>query len=152
VRDQLISQPGITDVTISSRVPSGRLLDSQGGMAEVGGEMRQINTRIADIHVDHYFMKTFKIPFAAGRDFDINLASDSTQAFILNEATIPAVGWKSAQEAIGKQFQYGGRSGKIIGVVKDFNFESLHQKIAPIVFLINPGRFNIVSIVWPQGT
>jgi putative ABC transport system permease protein len=146
VRDQLLSQPGITDVTISSRVPSGRLLDSQGGMAEVGGDMRQIATRIADIHVDHYFMKTFKVPFAAGRDFDINLASDSTQAFILNEAAIPAIGWKSAEEAIGKRFQYGGRSGNIIGVVKDFHFESLHQKIAPIVFLINPGRFNIFYI------
>jgi putative ABC transport system permease protein len=146
VREQLLAQPGITDVTISSRVPSGRLLDSQGGTAEVGGEMRQINTRIADIHVDHYFMKTYKIPFAAGRDFDINLASDSTQAFILNEAAIPAVGWKSAEEAIGKRFQYGGRSGKIIGIVKDFNFESLYQKIAPIVFLINPGRFNVVSM------
>lgn len=146
VREQLLSEPGITGVTISSRVPSGRLLDSQGGTAEVGGGMRQINTRIADIHVDHFFMKTYRIPFAAGRDFDINLASDSTQAFILNEAAIPAVGWKSAEEAIGKRFQYGGRSGKIIGVVKDFNFESLHQKIAPIVFLINPGRFNVVSL------
>ncbi len=146
VRDQLLSQPGITDVTISSRAPSGRLLDSQGGTAEIGSEMRQITTRIADIHVDHHFMKTFKIPFAAGRDFDVHLASDSTEAFVLNEAAIPAIGWKSAEEAIGRRFQYGGRSGKIIGVVKDFHFESLHQKIAPIVFLINPGRFNVVSV------
>ncbi len=146
LRDQLLAQPGITDVTISSRVPSGRLLDSQGGTAEVGGEMQQITTRVADIHVDHNFMKTYKIAFAAGRDFDINLASDSTEAFLLNEASVFAIGWKSAEEAIGKKFQYGGRSGKIVGVVKDFHFESLHQKIAPIVFLINPGRFNAVSI------
>lgn len=146
LRDQLLAQPGITDVTISSRVPSGRLLDSQGGTAEVGSEMQQITTRIADIHVDHNFMKTYKISFAAGRDFDINLASDSTEAFLLNEASVSAIGWKSAEEAIGKKFQYGGRSGKIIGVVKDFHFESLHQKIAPIVFIINPGRFNNVSI------
>jgi len=146
LRDQLLAQPGITDVTISSRVPSGRLLDSQGGMAELGAEMQQITTRVADIHVDHNFMKTYKISFAAGRDFDINLASDSTEAFLLNEASVFAIGWKSAEEAVGKKFQYGGRSGKIIGVVKDFHFESLHQKIAPIVFLINPGRFNNVSI------
>ena len=146
LRDQLLSQPGITDVTISSRVPSGRLLDSQGGTAEVGGDMRQITSRIADIHVDHNFMKTYRVPFAAGRDFDINLASDSTEAFILNEVSIAAIGWSSAEESIGKRFQYGGRTGKIIGVVRDFHFESLHQKIAPIVFLINPGRFNAVSV------
>lgn len=146
LRDQLLSQPGITDVTISSRVPSGRLLDSQGGTAEVGGDMRQITSRIADIHVDHNFMKAYRVPFAAGRDFDINLASDSTEAFILNEVSIAAIGWSSAEESIGKRFQYGGRTGKIIGVVRDFHFESLHQKIAPIVFLINPGRFNAVSV------
>jgi len=146
LRDQLLSQPGITDVTISSRVPSGRLLDSQGGTAEVGGDMRQITSRIADIHVDHNFMKVYRVPFAAGRDFDINLASDSTEAFILNEVSIAAIGWSSAEESIGKRFQYGGRTGKIIGVVRDFHFESLHQKIAPIVFLINPGRFNAVSV------
>ncbi|HLA69589.1 MAG TPA: ABC transporter permease [Bacteroidota bacterium] len=146
LRDQLLSQPGITDVTISSRVPSGRLLDSQGGTAEVRGEMQQITTRIADIHVDHNFMKTYRVPFAAGRDFDVKLASDSTEAFVLNEASIAGIGWPSAEEAIGKRFQYGGRTGKVIGVVRDFHFESLHQKIAPIVFLINPGRFNVVSV------
>lgn len=146
LRNQLLAQPGITDVTISSRVPSGRLLDSQGGSAEVGGEMQQLTTRIADIHVDHNFMKTYKIPFAAGRDFDINLAGDSTEAFILNEASVPAVGWASAEDAIGRKFQYGGRNGRIIGIVKDFHFESLYQRIAPIVFLINPGRFNVVSV------
>jgi putative ABC transport system permease protein len=146
LRTQLLSQPGITDVTISSRVPSGRLLDSQGTTAEVDGEMKQINERIADIHVDHNFMKTYGVPFAAGRDFDIKLASDSTQAFILNEASLPMIGWKSGEEALGKRVVYGGREGRVVGIVKDFHFESLHQNIVPIIFFINPGRFNVVSI------
>lgn len=145
-RQQLLQHPGIVNVSEASRVPSGRLLDSQGTSAEVNGQLQNINTRIADIHVSHNFMKTFGIKLAAGRDFNFDLASDSTQAFILNESAVRAVGWDSPEQALDKQFHYGGRRGRIIGVVKDFNFESLHQRIAPIVFLIPDNRINQVAI------
>lgn len=146
IKDRLENHPGIQAVSISSRVPSGRLLDSQGGSAEVNGELSQLNVRIADIHVSHDYLKTYGIPIVQGRDFDFNLASDSTEAFILNEAAIRAVGWESPEEAIGKQFQYGGRRGFVTGVMKDFHFESLHQPIVPIVFMISQDRNNLVSI------
>ncbi len=146
IKDRLENHPGIQAVSISSRVPSGRLLDSQGGSAEVKGELSQINVRIADIHVSHDFLKTYGVPIVKGRDFDFKLASDSTEAFILNEAAIRAVGWASPEEAIGKQFQYGGRRGFVTGVMKDFHFESLHQPIVPIVFMISQDRNNQVTI------
>lgn len=146
VRQRLLGHPGILNVSISSRVPSGRLLDSQNTQAEVNGELQQINTRIADIHVSHNFMETFGIELVAGRNFDINLASDSTEAFILNESAVRAIGWSSPEEAIDKEFRYGGRSGRIIGVTNNFNFESLHQSIAPIVFLIPQDRIRNVAV------
>ncbi|MCA6074342.1 ABC transporter permease [Fulvivirga sedimenti] len=146
VQQQFLQQPGINSVSLSSRVPSGRLLDSQGGEVEMDGEMKVLDVRVADIHVDFDYMKTYKVPFAAGRDFDPLLASDSSESFILNEAAVAAIGWNSPQESIGKQFNYGGRKGQVIGVVKDFHFESLHQSIAPIVFVITQGRANLVSI------
>ena len=98
--------------------------------------MKAIQFRIADVHVDHDFLSSFEIPLQAGRDFDINRASDSTEAFILNEAAVKAIGWQSNKEAIGKEFKYRQRAGRVIGVMADFHFESLHQKIAPVVFLI----------------
>ena len=146
VRQRLLGHPGIVNVSVSSRVPSGRLLDSQDTQAEVNGELQQINMRIADIHVSHNFMETFGIELVAGRDFDINLASDSTESFILNEAAVNAIGWPSAEEAIDKEFRYGSRSGRIIGVTDNFNFESLHQSIAPIVFLIPQDRIRNVAV------
>ena len=146
IRQRLLGHPGILNVSVSSRVPSGRLLDSQGTQAEVNGELQQINTRIADIHVSHNFMETFGIDLVAGRGFDIDLASDSTESFILNEAAVEAIGWGNSEEAIDKEFRYGGRSGRIIGVTKNFNFESLHQSIAPIVFLIPQNRINNVAV------
>lgn len=146
LKDRLERYPGIKSVSISSRVPSGRLLDNQGSTAEVNGEMTQLNLRIADIHVSHNFLDTYGIPVVAGRDFDYNLASDSTEAFILNEAAIREIGWTSPEEAIGKKFLYGSRRGFVTGVMKNFHFESLHQPIVPIVFMISQDRNNRVSL------
>ncbi len=151
LRDQLLAQPGISEVTLSSRVPSGRLLDSQGTQAEVNGNMENVNFRIADVHVDHDFLNSFEIELAAGRNFDRNRASDSTEAFIINEAAVKVIGWASVDEAIGKEFHYGMRKGYIIGVTEDFHFESLHQSIAPIVFFITNGRANSVIVRVNQG-
>lgn len=140
IKDRLKNNPGINGVSISSRVPSGRLLDSQGGSAEINGDMTQLDIRIADIHVGHDFLKTYGIPVVAGRDFDFQMASDSSEAFILNEAAIRDIGWSSPEEAVGKKFNYGGRNGFVTGVMKDFHFESLHQPIVPIVFMITQSR------------
>lgn len=146
VKDRLENHPGIQEISISSRVPSGRLLDSQGASAEVNGELSQVNVRIADIHVAHNFVRTYGIPIVAGRNFDFLQATDSTEGFVLNEAAVRAIGWASAEEAVGKQFNYGGRNGYVTGVMKDFHFESLHQPIVPIVFMISVDRSNLVSI------
>jgi putative ABC transport system permease protein len=145
-KDRLENHPGIQAVTVSTRVPSGRLLDSQGGTAEVNGEMSQLTVRIADIQVGHNFLDAYGIPLVAGRDFDFTLASDSTEAFILNETAVKQVGWSSPEDAIGKQFMYAGRRGFVTGVMKDFHFESLHQPIVPIVFYIPQDQMNRVSV------
>ena len=62
VRNQLLQQPGISSVAYSSRIPSGRLLDSQGGAIEVDGEMKPLDFRLADVHTDFEFLKTLNIP------------------------------------------------------------------------------------------
>ncbi len=151
VRNRLLQQPGILDVSMQSRVPSGRLLDSQGGSAEINGELVEIDFRIADIHVSHNFVDLFGLDIVAGRSFDINLASDSTEAFVLNESSIYRLGYNSPEAAIGKQFNYGGRQGFITGVVNDFHFESLHQSIAPIVFVISNGRNNTIAVKFSEN-
>ncbi|MEQ8925147.1 MAG: FtsX-like permease family protein, partial [Fulvivirga sp.] len=151
IRTRLIAQPGILDATLSSRIPSGRLLDSQGGSAEVDGEMIQIDFRIANVMIDHGYLDVLDVEFIAGRNFDRELANDSTEAFVLNKAAIDGLGYSDAEEAIGKKFNYGGRNGYIIGVTEDFHFESLHQSIAPIVFAITDGRSRSVIIKVKEG-
>lgn len=146
MRERLLQHPGIDELALGSRVPSGRLLDAQGAQAEVNGELLPIEVRISDVHVSHSFTETFGMEIIAGRNFDFNQASDSTGAFILNEAAVRAIGWENPEEALDKQFQYGIRRGYVTGIVKDFHFESLHQPISPMVFLIPDDRFNEVAI------
>lgn len=146
VKNQLLQQDGIQSVAFSSRIPSGRLLDSQGGSVEVDGNMKNLDFRLADIHTDFDFLSTMEIPVIAGRDFDMNLASDSLEAFIINESAVQAIGWVSNDAAIGKKITYSDRKGYITGVVKDFHFESLKQEIAPIIFMITQGRRGSVVI------
>jgi len=146
IRDRLIDDPGILDVSMQSRVPSGRLLDSQGGAYELNGELIDLDFRVADVHVSHNYLDLFGVEMVAGRNFDIELASDSSEAFILNESAITRMGFSSADESIGAVFNYGGRQGYIIGVVEDFHFESLHQTIAPIVFVISQNRNYNVAV------
>jgi len=152
IKQRLESQTGIQTVSISSRIPSGRLLDSQGTVAEVDGEMKNISFRVADIHVDHEFLENFGVQLVAGRNFDPERASDSTQAFILNEAAVKAIGWSSSENAIEKKMQYGSRTGIVIGVVEDFHFESLHQEIAPIIFLVTSGRSRNIAIRFEEDS
>lgn len=146
IKNRLLQQPGVLNVSMQSRVPSGRLLDSQAASVEVNGELESVTFRIADIHVSHNFLDLFGIELESGRNFDIELASDSSEAFILNEIAVKRLGFVEPDDAIGKQFTYGGRTGFITGVVKDFHFESLHQSIAPIVFMISQGRNNSIAV------
>lgn len=147
IKTKLENHPSIIQASLASRVPSGRLLDSQGATAEIDGEMQQINFRIADVHIGFSYLEQLEVPLAAGRYFNPQIASDSSEAFILNEAAIRTIGWSSPEEAIDKAFDYGSRQGgRIIGVVKDFHFESLHQSIAPIVFMVTSGRANNILV------
>ncbi len=142
----MLRNSNIKSATLSSRIPSGQLLDEQGGSLEVNGSMQPITFRLACIFTDADYLKTFGMQLTAGRDFSKDLPTDTTSAFILNEAAVRAAGWHSDNEAINKQIQYGGRSGRIVGIVKDFNFKSLEKPIIPMVFYMAPYARRIFSI------
>ena len=146
VKNMLLRNTNIESASFSSRIPSGQLLDEQNAKLEMNGSMQQINFRLSCIFSDFDYMKTFKMKIVSGRDFSKDFPTDSTTAFIVNEAAVRAANWKSDEDAINKSIEYGGRKGRITGVVKDFNFESLEKPILPIVFYIAPFARRIFSI------
>jgi putative ABC transport system permease protein len=56
------------------------------------------------------------------------------------------IGWKSPEDALGQVIAYGHRKGNVIGVVKDFHYESLHNPISPMIIFNDLSSFNLVSI------
>jgi putative ABC transport system permease protein len=119
-------------VALSSRIPSGRLLDSQGSQLNRGDSLAPSKADIKNVVTDESFIPTYGIKIVAGRNFSNDYGMD-TSAFLINETAVKALALKSNEDAIGKQFQYGDRKGMIVGVFNDFNFESLHQRIIPLV-------------------
>jgi putative ABC transport system permease protein len=147
-RNELLANPNIKDITRSSRVPSGRLLDNMGASTLSGDSLKPTTTDIKFVAVDYDFIPAYGIQMAAGRNFSRDFGTD-TASFIVNETTVQSLGWPSSNAAVGKDFAYGGTRGHIIGVVKDFHFESMHQAIAPmILIMLPPGQtyFNNLSV------
>jgi putative ABC transport system permease protein len=143
-RTELLQNSYIKDIGRSSRIPTGRLLDNRGASSQAGDSMRPVNADVKYLAVDHDFVPTYGIHMAAGRNFSRDFATD-TASFVLNEAAITAMGWKTPREAIGKTLKYGDTKGYVIGVMKDFHFESMHQKIVPLVMILPAARQTVHS-------
>ncbi len=143
----LLSNSNIQSVARSSRIPSGRLLDSDGSQISNGNSMAPTKADIKYVRADESFIPAYKITVVAGRNFSAMNGMD-TSSFIINETAVKALGLHSDNDAIGKPFMYGGRTGQIVGVINDFNFESLHQRIIPLVLFNStaPNGYNRISI------
>jgi putative ABC transport system permease protein len=134
-RNRLMENPAIANVGRSSRIPTGRLLDDLGVVSVPSGDtMKVVNdAAVKFVSIDHEFIPTFGIKLEAGRNYSRSFASDSSN-YILNEAAARVIGWKTPEEAVGRQIRYGGVTGRVIGVVSDFHFESMHERILPLLF------------------
>ena len=147
-RNELLKNPAVKDVGRSSRIPSGRLLDDQGAQVIEGGKATPTQIELKYITTDYDFMNTYGMQLAAGRNFSRQFLTD-TANYVINETAVQQLGWKTPQNAVGKDLVYGNTKGKVIGVVKDFHFESLHQPIIPMIFLLPPansGYYNRISV------
>lgn len=146
-RTELMSDPGVRNATRSSRIPTGRLLDALGSRIRKTDTLAPMNAEIKFVSTDHEFVPTYGIKVVAGRGFSRDYGTD-TAAFLLNEAAVSALGFTSNEDVIGRDFGYGSRNGKIIGVIGDFHFESMHQKIVPLVLLVprNTNSYGRISI------
>lgn len=145
--------PGVGGIAGSQITPARPLVNSNayppaspgiGGPAQTltTADLQQWVTRF--VSVDEDFFSVLGVSLAAGRCFSKDFPTDQ-RAFMINELAVKQYGWASAREAIGKELisGYGGPNqftGPIVGVVKDFHFESLHEPMKPMVFLYRPSN------------
>jgi putative ABC transport system permease protein len=131
VKTQLLSQAAITGVTSATN----NITNVGGATLDVDWDGKDPNGSffVHDMGIDKDFISLFKIDMAEGKAFS-GTASDSSH-FILNETAVRESGIK---DPIGKRFRLHRVEGTIVGVVKDFHFVSLRQKIEPFVFHYEP--------------
>ncbi|MBN1273214.1 MAG: ABC transporter permease [Candidatus Aminicenantes bacterium] len=123
--------PNIQGVTFASSKPS-RVNNKASGIDWEGNNGKQ-NVNWKFVAADFDYFKTMNMEMAEGRSFSRDIASDEREAFIVNEKAVEVMELKSP---VGKWFSLWGNKGKIIGVVKNFHFQSLHNPIQPLLFFM----------------
>jgi len=149
IRDEMTRLPGVTGATVTDF--SYRTGISNMGMHHEGTPENESSSQ-AVISVDHNFLPLFEINLAAGRNFSKDFPNDGTENFIINEAAVKNFEWGTPEQALGKKIFWNGyKKGKVIGVVKDFNFYSLHETVSPLIIQILPDWYNYVSLKVKAG-
>ncbi len=133
-RSRVLQNPDVLNVTIAHDVP-GAKYQTDNYLPEGSSDAEQMQVPV--LWVGHDFLETFEMELLAGRNFSRDFPNDSLEAVIINEATVRHLGWQP-EEAIGRRFGFQGRQDnqvavRVVGVVRDFNYTSLHKPIGPFV-------------------
>ena len=141
IRNELMRIPNVKSVSAASNVP-GRPFNQNPVFATQSPQMRMASSEAL---VDYDFFTVLGIEFSDGRSFSKNNLADK-DAFILNETAAKNL---YNGQAVGKELSWeseeGIIKGSIIGVIKDFHFQSLHEPVRPLMFRLLP-RYNYVLV------
>ena len=140
-KTRLLAQPGIESVTASSQLP----IDIGNSTSGVQWEGKDPEERIlfSNLNVDFDFIQSMKMEMAEGRPFDRTRISD-TSNYIVNQRAAEKFGFKSG--TADQDLTMWEKKGKIVGVVKDFNFGSLHSAVEPLILRIDPDGLNCLLV------
>lgn len=132
LKSKLSGHPNIINITAAdNNIGYGKDNSSSKSQFGIMHEGKMVNTN--GLFVDFEYLKTMGIALKEGRDFSANFPSDSTKACIINESMAKVLGSK---DLIDKKIELN--EGKVIvGIIKDYHFESLKNNIEPITLMIN---------------
>lgn len=131
-RNELLKQPQVVGASVSL------MSFSETPWVNVGyADDKNVYRSFQFNAVDPYFLKTMNIRLAEGRDFSADNPADYTSSMIVNEALVKLFGWKNG---VGQKLP-GRIEQQIVGVVKDFNYQSLHTPVQPLAMVIKPDTF-----------
>lgn len=147
IRRQLLGSPGVVGVTASLSLPTD--IQNSPGTPEWEGKTPGEIMEIRGDFVDFEYLETFGVPLVEGRTFNRDIAADAQTAFIVNEEAVRRM--HLAPPVVGRRFGFWNIDGRIIGVMKDAHFQSLHHKIEPLVFKIFPDWFRMMYVKLRPG-
>jgi putative ABC transport system permease protein len=146
-RERLRREAAVVDASGVQFLP-GQIFDSTVFALEQPANYQ--TTSISYDLIDEHTIATLGMKIVAGRSFSPSIVSDSS-SFLINQTAAEAFGWK---DPIGKHVSMGeSYKGPIIGVVQDFNFQSLRHEVKPLILLLNRwSPSNLVVRLRPGNT
>lgn len=131
-KSKLSEQSSVIDVSASNGIPGSN--GWRGQVAHPEGKSPEESIDTEYLAVDPDYIKLLDLKIIAGRNFK-NDEADRTDGLLINEATAVAMGWGSAENAIGKRILSESQTpaGLVLGVFKDYHQHGLQEKIQPVV-------------------
>ncbi|HEN20889.1 MAG TPA: FtsX-like permease family protein, partial [Desulfobacteraceae bacterium] len=142
IKRELLQNPDILHVSASTHLPLGtNMFSAHHPVGKPQNEQIMLYGQI----VDHDFLETYGLELLEGRNFSLEFPNDLQESIIINQTAVRELGWQD--NALGKEIEMimaldERKKYKVIGVVKDYHFQSLHEKIHPIA-LYNYSPFEL---------
>jgi len=144
-KTELKRSPNVVSVSSGYGLPGDRYAGDGISIPTKDGEKEYS----ANVFIGDYdYVKTLGLRIIAGRDFSREMATDEREAFIINETAVKELGYGTPEKAIGQPMSWDEwvpadtlhpvKKGKVIGVVKDFHYKNLHEKVSTSVIQIYP--------------
>lgn len=146
LQQTIMRKSGIEDVTLASQ-PIVNLTSMSTGAADWDGRPADFDPAISNLSVDDHYQNVFKLQLLQGQWFKPGAAGK--HGFILNETAVQQL--NIHKPVIGQRFVFHGDTGNIIGVVKDFHYKSMHEKIGPVVMFNDEGWRSYLFIKTAPG-
>lgn len=144
-KEEFLKIPGVSSASVCFGIPGD--IVSGDNIIVPGENRRNLQARI--FNIDHDYLQTMGMEIVAGRDFSKSISTDATEAFIVNETALRNLDIAATpEEAIGKRLEWQMwtendtiKRGAIIGVVKDFHYNSMHENVETTVLQIFPDSY-----------
>lgn len=135
LKGRILNEASVIDATVASQ-NIVEIISSHSGSLDWDGRPADFQPTVNQISVEPGYQKLFNLKMREGRWFAANSTADE-QNVVLNETAVRKFNLR--KPVVGQRFHFQDRKGVVIGVVTDFHFKSLHEKIEPLVMFNNPG-------------
>jgi putative ABC transport system permease protein len=146
LRTELEKNPAVVSLAFARSIPGSYYPHAGTEIETPQGELKMMGQPIFQVGMD--FVSHFGLHLIAGRGYSREHPTDSSQAMVVNESAAKQYGYVNPADIVGKKFRQWGREGVVVGVVKDFNFTSLHRSIQPLTmpFVAYAGRYLTIKV------
>lgn len=121
------ANPNVLSVAFSRSVPGSYFPNAGTAIEGPDGELIKETQPIFQVGLD--FITHYDLELVAGRSYSRDYPSDYSSAMVINDATAGQYGYNNPAEIVGKKLAQWGKEGQVIGVVKDFNYISVHRTV-----------------------